>query len=592
MSPLFKDPSAIPKSKLIHLLPLVLSKSTLHKSNMDLLVNWMVNSDYLLRQITFPSLSIALRRRDTIIEHRRHVVPIEVQTANWLSNASRFSAQSAATVSFIKLTATKPQPITEHDGSISQDFFTILNITQQFTEDQLFNIQSFSMLYSWIHTIYCKNKVVAPNTAPTKIDPELKKSVVAYCLRVIEQSKLTPDADVGAGFAEMKEIIIIEAVRILDLICEIDNEMIPQIFPVIIKLSNAQRFDQFGPTGISLSQFTSQQQSFQQSQSQGGHLYLAVLQFLLNHGEAVVYDSDSIFRNFLENYVGSKYYNTVISFEILQFFIKNKAKILSTTNLFSTYFPPLLKLFAWNPEYHEETKQLLPAFVGPSTFMELFHTLTDLPLVTAALIRMSQSSENSGSSSSMSSLGLTPSASSSNLLSTGSASSFPSLSNIPGSTGSLSSLSLSAAQSASNSETSRYRVLYNYLLRNESGVTVNWWGSSTTHEILQSFCKETVITSRIKRVANHVPSILELYLDVVIAYADERFVFQLVPVIFQRLEQLFPLPDFQQNVRSVMISKILAIFEKYPWFVVELKVIHEPNVRVCGVIGSTYALQA
>ena len=35
----------------------------------------------------------------------------------------------------------------------------------------------------------------------------------------------------------------------------------------------------------------------------------------------------------------------------------------------------------------------------------------------------------------------------------------------------------------------KYRVLYNYLLRNESGVTINFWESSTTLSLLQQFCK-------------------------------------------------------------------------------------------------------
>ncbi len=36
---------------------------------------------------------------------------------------------------------------------------------------------------------------------------------------------------------------------------------------------------------------------------------------------------------------------------------------------------------------------------------------------------------------------------------------------------------------------SEFRVLYNYVLRNESGVSINFWESSTTLERLHEFFK-------------------------------------------------------------------------------------------------------
>lgn len=45
--------------------------------------------------------------------------------------------------------------------------------------------------------------------------------------------------------------------------------------------------------------------------------------------------------------------NAHICFETLIILIKNKKKILSSTNIFSTYFPSLLKILAWFPRYSE-----------------------------------------------------------------------------------------------------------------------------------------------------------------------------------------------------------------------------------------------
>jgi hypothetical protein len=48
-----------------------------------------------------------------------------------------------------------------------------------------------------------------------------------------------------------------------------------------------------------------------------------------------------------------------------------------------------------------------------------------------------------------------------------------------------------------NTETNKnkYRVLYNFLLRNESGVTINLWDSSTALSLIQSFCQVCLIES-------------------------------------------------------------------------------------------------
>ena len=51
------------------------------------------------------------------------------------------------------------EPVTEIDGTIinSREMFTILNNAQPYTEDQTFNVYTFSFLYSWLHSIYIKS---------------------------------------------------------------------------------------------------------------------------------------------------------------------------------------------------------------------------------------------------------------------------------------------------------------------------------------------------------------------------------------------------------------------------------------------------
>lgn len=44
----------------------------------------------------------------------------------------------------------QPGPITEVDGAVASDFFTVLSTGQYFTEDQWLNVQAFSMLRAWL----------------------------------------------------------------------------------------------------------------------------------------------------------------------------------------------------------------------------------------------------------------------------------------------------------------------------------------------------------------------------------------------------------------------------------------------------------
>lgn len=44
----------------------------------------------------------------------------------------------------------QPGPVTEVDGAVTTDFFTVLSVGQCYTQDQWLNMQAFSMLRKWL----------------------------------------------------------------------------------------------------------------------------------------------------------------------------------------------------------------------------------------------------------------------------------------------------------------------------------------------------------------------------------------------------------------------------------------------------------
>lgn len=64
----------------------------------------------------------------------------------------------------------QPGPVTEVDGAVATDFFTVLSTGQRFTEDQWLNVQAFSMLRPWL-LLRGPESPGAPDTGGTRRAP-------------------------------------------------------------------------------------------------------------------------------------------------------------------------------------------------------------------------------------------------------------------------------------------------------------------------------------------------------------------------------------------------------------------------------------
>lgn len=77
----------------------------------------------------------------------------------------------------------QPTPITELDGTVSGDFFTVLCVGQGFTDDQWMNVYSFSMLRHWLLTYHSSSNSTADTgmTLPLKQTPNLSCHSGSLC---------------------------------------------------------------------------------------------------------------------------------------------------------------------------------------------------------------------------------------------------------------------------------------------------------------------------------------------------------------------------------------------------------------------------
>ncbi|GAM28515.1 hypothetical protein SAMD00019534_116910 [Acytostelium subglobosum LB1] len=467
-------------------------------------------------------------------------IPLISQLGQCLSHASLVSDQKQSAGFFKIGSSSTAAPVTELDGSVSIEFFTVLNNAQVYTEDQSFNIYSFSLLYSWLTSLYkqpateqtlkftdspsSSSPVITSQSTSTSLDSDagvattrqlsanFQSTIVSYCLRIIDQSKLKPVGEGGKPVVgetdNLSVIALLESVRILDFLCCLDINLVPKIFPTVQKAYQLHL------------------PSSRTTNANSGHVLLALLQFFVNHSHTLIYDPEPLFRAYFQTYLPRTYMNSFVAFETLNFCIKNKDNLLKDTNVFGLYFPPIFKCLAWFPHSHiAEFSELLPSLISPSTYIEVFHLLLDLPLLTSSMESVLVEQRK-----------------------------YASMGGVD-------------VGDVNDTAWSEYRVLYNYLLRNESGVNINFW-SSTTLPLLYQFSKKTPTTPRTIGACELVPSLLHIYFDVLLGYGDRSVFVALLPVLLERIDQTFPFEPYQTAIKETLIGELQSVFNRHPSLVV------------------------
>ncbi|XP_005420402.1 AP-5 complex subunit zeta-1 [Geospiza fortis] len=460
----------------------------------------------------------------SLTEEQTNVVSKKL--ADWLRYASIQQGMAQPSGGFFSSPRSKqPAPVTEVDGAVATDFFTVLSVAQHYTQDQWLNVQTFSMLRNWLLCYGGKEldtlnpgataggdrsvtpMVPAPATPGRLLPPRerLQDKAFEYCQRLVEQSTRRP---LKKDDGDLQKACLIEAVTIMDIICKQDSSYVCRAVSFLKILHSRICGDATYARAL-----------------------LPIAQFFLNHSKLAAMDSDAIYKHLFSDIPAQLFHNPSLAFEFVQFCKDNSQLFTDSSSIFRQSFPNLFKFLAWNsPSLISEFVDLLPFLLDPGTAIEIFHLLLDLPCLTAALdiqLRAAAlpASEKAGPD--------------------------------------------PAGKPATCLEAFHhplYRSMFQYLLRSRSAPEDAPDSLVPLRQLLGSLAG----SPRVVQCAETVPVLLELFFRVVAEFADGSLINQLVVLLLQRSDQLYEIPAFKEDVYRVLGSNLAMLCGLRPALVVEL----------------------
>ncbi|NXK34903.1 AP5Z1 protein, partial [Piprites chloris] len=445
--------------------------------------------------------------------------------ADWLRYASTQQGVAQPSGGFFSSPRTKqPAPVTEVDGAIATDFFTVLSVGQHYTQDQWLNVQAFSMLRNWL---LCyggqEGKAPKPGDKPvvdrsvtsmvstsscSRLLPpkeHLRDKAFEYCQRLVEQSTRRP---LKKDDGDLQKACLIEAVTIMDIICKQDSSYVYRAVSLLKILHSKICGDATYARAL-----------------------LPIAQFFLNHSKLAAVDLDAIYKHLFTDIPAQLFHNPSLAFEFIQFCKNNSQLFTDTSTIFRQSFPNLFKFLAWNsPPLISEFVDLLPFLLDAGTAIEIFHLLLDLPCLTAALDIQLRAAA------------------------------------LPNSEKATSDPAVKPATCLEAFRHPLYRTTFQYLLRTRSAHEDTPESLIPLRQLLGSLAG----SPRVVQCAETVPVLLELFFRVVAEFADGCLINQLVVLLLQRSDQLYEIPAFKDDVYRVLSSQLAMLCKLRPALVVEL----------------------
>ncbi|XP_077069417.1 AP-5 complex subunit zeta-1 isoform X2 [Siphateles boraxobius] len=445
---------------------------------------------------------------------------------DWLRYASMQQGASMSSGGFFSgPRARQPAPLTEVDGVVTGDFFTVLCVGQSYTEDQWMNMYTFSMIKGWLLTYDADGttntesddrsevdssvmSMVSATSSSSRLLPpkeRLREKAFEYCQRLIEQSdrKALKRRD-----TELQKACIIESVSIIDIICGEDPSYVYRAFPCIKALYGRLNGD-----------FTY------------ARTLLPIAQFYLNHSETAAVDSEAVFCQLFSHCPTEQFNEPMLAFEFVQFCLLNSSVLQDRVANYRQSFPNLLKFLAWNSSgLIGEFVELLPSLVAPDTAIELLHTILDLPCLAAALDLQQRSACYQA---------------------------------LDRTAWDQQGAKLAACLDAFRQPS--YRGLFLYILRPEAGTGDTIDRLNLLHEILADMAE----SPRVVQCAQVVPVLLHVYFNTVTQKADEKMMNQLLLVLLERSSLLYNIKTFNAEVQKVFSTHLQALCKLHPPLIVD-----------------------
>ncbi|XP_051125427.1 uncharacterized protein LOC127247567 [Andrographis paniculata] len=300
--------------------------------------------------------------------------------------------------------------------------------------------------------------------------------------------------------------------------------------------------------------------SISQSQTSNGLLLLAILQFFLDFKDDVLHDADPSLKTFFRMCLSREFADPVVAEATLEFLSSNKAILLkSFPTLLPQFFPLLLKLIAWNGEKLEKVfLRVFSGFMSPGSFIPLFPSLVDLPVLVVALEKVEKSS---GSLVGSSIASIQKSAAPEMLLALMD----------EAYTGSTIGDGGVDSESEDNNPIAVADPLFLDILKDENdGLAERHWTSPAMAAALQAVVNSPLST-RLKEAVKIAPRLLDAYFALVVYDANDSLTCALIPLVMKRYSTLFPDKNFSYEVQKRLLEFILVAFHRSPQFIAVLK---------------------
>ncbi|XP_071129723.1 AP-5 complex subunit zeta-1-like isoform X2 [Mytilus edulis] len=434
------------------------------------------------------SFLIAISLEHQSMLQKGQIESVNAYVCDVLVKASLKQAPNPYTINPFKKEQTM---VTEVDGTPSRNIFTVLNIGQYYTEDQMMNIFCFSTLYKWIYNC---SKEEGRETAKT-IFHNLVGKTIDYCFRILDQCERKPKIP---SDVELQNSCLLETINLLDLVCKIDEGQVARVYQEIRRQHNRLLQD-FSKT----------------------RLIIPVLQFFLNHSRTVAHDPHDVFRQYFHKSLSWGFTDTAIAFDTVIFILDNLETLCDDNTILSNHFPNIFKILAWNPRsFVSEFCEILPALMSPTSSIEIFHILLDLPCITICLDVIEKCNTED-------------------------------VATVP------------ETEPNSSMEAYQhpfYRPMFLFFTRSEGGQgdTIN--RLAAFHKILEDYClhPRVVVCSQV------VPALLRIWFEVILEEASTDFVSHLLPVLIERCGLLYNILEFKADVKRLISQYFVKLLKKHP----------------------------